>query len=103
MKLSSSVNLSLDCFTQARGRLRKLAVAKYTEAVPGSEGSGLELWRMCEAALCACSALPWAPAFDPAGKQDTGRGVIWSDPALTLCIFPHKICTTGNWYKELSL
>lgn len=38
-----------------------------------------------------------------AGEQDTGRGVLWSDPALTVYILPHKICTTGNWYEELSL
>lgn len=37
-----------------------------------------------------------------AGEQDRGRRVLWSEPALTIHIFPHKISTTGNWYEELS-
>lgn len=37
-----------------------------------------------------------------AGEQDTGRCVLWSDSVLTVHVFPHKTCTTGNLYEELS-
>jgi len=50
--------------------------------------------------------VPFFPRFlllTCAGEQDTGRHVLCPEPVLTVRVSPHKICTTGNLYEELSL